>query len=969
MIRFASWRIVRRLVFISAFLALPIAASAQDAIITGTVTDTTGGVLPGVTLTATHGASGNTFEAVTNERGAFRMPARAGIYQISAMLPGFGTVMRKELELLVGQEAVVNLQMSPATVQESVTVSEEAPLINTTSSSIGGNIDPRQTQELPVNGRDWLALTALAPGMRANDATLGPTTGERNGNREFQLNMDGQEVSVAQGGNRGQPRFSRDAIAEFQFLASRFDATQGRSTGLQVNAITKSGSNLAAGSFSGYFRDDKFNAADFIAGHVLPYSNQQLSATYGGPILRDRLHYFANFEYEREPGTLTFNTPYPRFNVELTGKKKTEMSGLRLDYQFSSRTRLMVRGNHFSYHNPYELQSTQVGSHPSAVENFKRRSDELWANMTRVMTNRIVNEVKVGFNSHLYQTSNYTYRPDHPQAAAGILYGHPRITFRGFAFGGNVRTPQNNSANVYQLRDDLTLSFDKGGRHDMKLGFEDLYAINAAFSCRYCMGNIDAQGGPVPANIEDLFPVWNDVSTWNLAAISPITRRYNFGNGDFRNAMPEYNYAGWAQDDWAITSKLTLNLGLRYDVALNVWGNHYGLPPIVEPDRPNDKNNFQPRVGFAYRLTDRTVLRGGYGRYYGDLITGIAGQMAGITKSAVVEVQNDGRPDFAANPFNGPWPTQAQLEARFCSTAQTPTCVRRDTGQDFLAPPAEFTKMPYSHQASFGMQRQLTDVMGIDADYVYVGGRDERTTQGTTLNNINLSYDPLTGVNYPFTDISKRPFPNFGALAMNVMGGRSNYHALQTGITKRLSQHWQASATYAVSVLHDSSAPAVSGTRVVPFPVAPDLGGEYSLGSTDQRNRATFNGIWEVARGFQLSGLYFYGSGQRLSNSYGGDLRLCGQGCDRLRPNGTIVARNSFVGDPIHRVDLRLQQRIRLHGRATLEGLLEAYNLFNHENFGTYETRESNASYRLPIPNTALVYQPRMIQLGFRTTF
>src|SRR4029434_5351437 len=138
------------------------------------------------------------------------------------------------------------------------------------------------------------------------------------GNREFQLNIDGQEVSVAQGGNRGQPRFSRDAIAEFQFLASRFDATQGRSTGLQVNAITKSGSNVAGGSLSGYFRDDKFNAADFIqidpktGKHmVLPYSNQQLSATYGGPILRDRLHFFANYEHEREPGNTTFNTTQP----------------------------------------------------------------------------------------------------------------------------------------------------------------------------------------------------------------------------------------------------------------------------------------------------------------------------------------------------------------------------------------------------------------------------------------------------------------------------------------------------------------------------------------------------------------------------------------------------------------------------------------------------------------------------------
>jgi hypothetical protein len=184
-----------------------------------------------------------------------------------------------------------------------------------------------------------------------------------------------------------------------------------------------------------------------------------------------------------------------------------------------------------------------------------------------------------------------------------------------------------------------------------------------------------------------------------------------------------------------------------------------------------------------------------------------------------------------------------------------------------------------------------------------------------------------------------------------------------------LSNRWQASGTYTLGWLYDMSAPAYSGTQPVPFPVSPDLGGDYGFSSTDQRHRATLNGIWQVGRGFQLSGLYFYGSGQRYNTTYGGDLRLCGQGCDRLRPDGTIVPRNAFVGDPIHRVDLRLQQRVPLGGRVTLDGILEAYNLFNHENFGSYEVRESNAAYGRPVPILSLVYQPRMLQLGFRATF
>ena len=192
----------------------------------------------------------------------------------------------------------------------------------------------------------------------------------------------------------GRP-FSRDAIGEFQFLSSRFDATQGRSTGLQVNAITKSGTNVAAGLFSGYFRDDNFNAADFLAGTVLPYSNQQFSGTYGGPILRDRLHYFANYEYEREPGTQTFNTPYPSFNIQLTGTRRTDMAGLRIDYQLSPQTRLMMRGNVFDYRNPYEQQQTgqQIGG--PALKSFLSRAAGLslfW--IGRVGTRDATNSLK-----------------------------------------------------------------------------------------------------------------------------------------------------------------------------------------------------------------------------------------------------------------------------------------------------------------------------------------------------------------------------------------------------------------------------------------------------------------------------------------------------------------------------------------------------------------------------------------------
>src|SRR5262245_6134737 len=141
--------LVRRLVMVTVLVAMPVLAFAQEAVLTGTVTDSTGAVLPGVTVVAVHEATGNRFETVTDGQGAFRVPARVGLYQLTASLQGFASVTRTGLQLLVGQTAVVNLQMAPSTVQETVTVTAEAPLLNVATSSLGGNIDPQQVQELP----------------------------------------------------------------------------------------------------------------------------------------------------------------------------------------------------------------------------------------------------------------------------------------------------------------------------------------------------------------------------------------------------------------------------------------------------------------------------------------------------------------------------------------------------------------------------------------------------------------------------------------------------------------------------------------------------------------------------------------------------------------------------------------------------------------------------------------------------
>src|SRR6266853_1473857 len=311
---------IKRLIVIGAILTLPAAVYGQEAVLTGTVTDSTGAVLPGATIRAAHEASGNSFDGVTDQRGVYRLPVRVGAYKISAELSGFTTVNRGGVDVLVGQTAVVNLQLAPSAVAELVTVTAETPLLETKTSSLGGNVDPRQVQELPVNGRNWMALALLAPGSRTSSTNAITPLPDRNAGeaREFQLNVDGQQVS-ADIGTGGQPKYSQDSIAEFQFVSNRFDATMGRSTGVQVNAVTKSGGNLFTGLLRGNFRHSRFNAENPVLHLVEPINNQQLSTAVGGPIVKNRLHYFANYEYEREPRTSTWNTPYPAFNVQLAG--------------------------------------------------------------------------------------------------------------------------------------------------------------------------------------------------------------------------------------------------------------------------------------------------------------------------------------------------------------------------------------------------------------------------------------------------------------------------------------------------------------------------------------------------------------------------------------------------------------------------------------------------------------------------
>src|SRR3982074_3397609 len=424
---------------------------AQAGSVVGIVTDESKGVLPGVTVTATEVSSGRQYVAVTDERGEDRLAnVQAGTYRLQGELPRFATRVIPQLELLVGQRATVPLALTVATLDQSVTVRGESPLVDTRSSQVAGNIDRRQMEELPIAGRNWMELSMLVRGVTGNDASISSRPGTARDD-QFQLNLDGQQMTqaIALSALFGQTRLSREAIAEFQILTNLFDVTQGRSGGVQVQAISRSGTNNLAGSLYGFFQSDKFNAADRITGRVLPFSNQQVGGSLGGPIVRDPAQYFATYEYERQPNTLVFQPPGYAQTFAVPTKRTKHSVMARGDYQMSNTHRLMVRYTSSRDSSPFWFD--QVGGYPTGARQEKQSNWGLTGTWTSVLSDSVVQEVKAGNYNYFF-----THSPTVPLASQTVNYQFPGMSWPYLGTADNI--PEEFWQDSPSIRYDLTVN-------------------------------------------------------------------------------------------------------------------------------------------------------------------------------------------------------------------------------------------------------------------------------------------------------------------------------------------------------------------------------------------------------------------------------------------------------------------------------------------------------------------------------
>jgi hypothetical protein len=556
------------------------------------------------------------------------------------------------------------LKWSLRPFQESLTVSGASPLIDTVSSTLGANVDPKQMQELPLNGRNFVDLTMLAVGSRQNSSS-----DELGGLGVFQMNVDGLRVTQNQTGGFGQPKYSRDAIAEFEFVSNRFDATQGGSSGTLVNAITKSGTNTPAGTFSGYFRDDKFIGKDFVQNRVLPYQNQQLSATFGSPIKKDRVHFFGNYEYEREPQTVRLLEPVselqPRPERHAHGVQGRRPPRLPVHSDDTpERAREQVARGHavrLALHGRIDAASL-VRHHDRPAQHRRQR------HLTQVFSPRVLNEIRAGYAAYYWIQDSIVSWPNHPYP--GLTLGTPIINLRSYTIGmAHNFSHEDERQSTYSVRDNLTLSYDKAGRHDLKVGGEAFYQKNPVFLCIRCQGIYDATGRADPgqhrvalSRLERHLVVEPERALVDRPQLHARCRRH-------AGAGAAQRRVGVDPGRLAVGSRLTLNLGLRYDLETGVFAEDVEMQPFLRGGRKNDTNNWGPRVGAAFSLTENTVLRGGGGRYFSDPGSHTAYWTYMNAAALQPQIFNDGRADFAANPFNGPIPTFDQVAATLCTVS------------------------------------------------------------------------------------------------------------------------------------------------------------------------------------------------------------------------------------------------------------------------------------------------------------
>jgi hypothetical protein len=922
-----------RLVVVGIYACLLLFPGAAGADITrfdlsGIVTDGTGGVLPGVTVTLKNADTGFIRTTVTDVEGRYSFNAvpPTGKWTLTAELQGFRTQNREGLEFQANTRPEISFQLGVGGVQEAITVSAAAPLVRTRESELSSILDAKQVDALPTNGRNFLSLLQTSGSVVPTGAT-GSSNLSVNGQGTRMANfvadgvsMTGREIRTVNGEFGGGNGLSIDVVKELQVITNGFKAETGQTGAGTISVVTKSGTNTVSGSAYGFWRPTEWVAANLLTGAKTTQKRQQFGGTLGGPIKKNVTHYFANYEDTKiDDAVVVTSVLMPG---TFPSPQRQRQGFFKLNHRFSDRNGLDAR---YSFN-----RNTQEGQTFGGLNSYDRRTNtegRTDAFVTSLVSNFGTNKVNEARFRYTYDVVDF-YSP--LTASSGAASRTPdfstapvTVTYTGVGnLGTNPSYPQNLVEKRAQWVDHFSVV---KGSHQLKAGADVIGSWRfVTFFNNFSGTYVFAQGAKYPFNAAD-------PSTYPFQ----FTQTFGGSGLNFKDSMVGL----FGQDDWEIRHGLTLNVGVRWDKDSLFQG---------------DNNNIAPRVGFAWNVSSdaKTVVRGNTGIFYDTLESSAINRESntGPVGQTTIDLRQ-GDPLFPTFPSRlSAFPTGAATVAR--ATVYVPVF----NGPDFPGSIGDrFHRVaPRFFNSNLGVQHELGPDWAVSADYARVYGYDLLATWDTnapplfalgpgqtrTAAQANavrpLGVPNRTGGDYGI------PFTGFRSLYLQFNGGSTEYNALKLALTKRMSASYGLQANYTLGRARgDVDNFRLTGS-FVPGLTALDGNRSYQWGpsDTDVRHVFVLSGNYQAPFGLRVGGILFARSGFPYTGVVGVDSD--GDGFAGSTPGNSVassygdrpasLSRNSFRLPSLVTVDTSVAYDLKLAGAHRVEIRLDAFNLLNRRN-------------------------------------
>lgn len=979
-------RALLRIVFI--VLCLASIAFAQSGAgmgsIEGTVQDQAGAVVPGASVEVRNVGTSQTRQVQTDATGHYLVPnVQPGEYEITFQSAGFAKLLHKGVTVMVGQAAIVNSQLKVSATQETITVTGETPLLETSKTEVSSYVTEKEMQNLPINGRRWDNYVMLTPAVGA-DGNYGLVSyrgisGLYNNNMIDGTDNNQAFFSEARGRTRINYAISQAAIKEFQVGTSNYSAEFGRAAGGMVNAVTKSGTNSIRGEGFYYIRDTALNATNptmktnsiLIANNFTkpPDRRQQFGGSVGGPLVKDKVFWFMNYDQQKRnfpaailPGSPAFlgstgtapalETARAFFASKVTQQDRNGNQNIglaKVDWQITPGNLLSSTVNIFRWDSLNGIQTQANHANDITANGTDGVANEyLIHRLNSVLTPTTVNEARFQYGRDFeFQTPNAP--GPYANVSSGINLGMPNFLPRA-AYPNEKK---------FQWVDNLSMT---RGRHTLKIGADidyvrdmmiNLYNGGAGYS--YPNMNAFALDCTTPAIP---FACSGTATTDNLVGkhYSTFYQAFDSTGQGGRMFFTNTDFAVYAQDNIKVRPNFTLQLGVRYDLETMPQPDHASALDPRTGRINTDTNNFGPRIGFSWSpLKDnKLIVRGGYGVFYGRTQNSTISNLLMNNGERILNYQftptTAGAPVFP-NVFKG-IPT---------GTAQKPSIVVASPG---------FAN-PIIHQFEFSLEREV--VPGLSLAAMYLGSRGQRLpyfrdvnlfapidtvtlTVDCTANNAACATAP-SSISVPFFrgPSNNRPNPNVGSiiLADSVVNTWYNGLVLQARGRIGRSVSLQAAFTWSKALDNGQSSTTFTasyGQALNPF----NQRAEYALSDLDQRRRFSVSTFYRPAldnlsnvavrrliNGFQFAGILTLGDGRPVTGATN-SANVSGTGVPSYLSNGPLGAggalrapwlgRNTFVSPGLTNIDFRVSREFKIKERSRFELLWEAFNLFNHTN-------------------------------------